>query len=573
MPAERRGRQPHSRRRDASAAGEAGSDRRTFLRRGLLAGAGLAAVSQGGAPALAASGRTPRHPLRAPRKAPNLLVIVVDQLRAPTFFPAPAQLPLYLPRISALRAASVSFERHYTASNDCTPSRGVLLTGLHSHQSGCLITGRSRLSPGLPTWGTLLREVGYRTTWWGKWHLNPRANASLEPWGFSGGTYPSPNGAPGQGTAVDPLIVSQFQDWFEAAGGDEPWCTTVSLVNPHDIAWWWNYTTEIPAESTPPSLSSNLPPNFETPADHAARGKPLLQRALQDTAARAFGEVPFDGPDALARWTDMMNTYVMLCGYVDEQIGNVLDTLATRPDIAAQTIVVFTSDHGEYAGAHGMRGKGASAYEEAIRVPLYVHDPRRRATAALGMPRTQLTSSADVSALLLTLATGSARWRHEPGFSHLSGRADLAAICRDPGARGRKYVVHATDEDVTEFASDPYEADAPRHVIAVRTPYGKLATYSNWPAGTMDIDTTGQERELYDYSTPQGQLEIENVAGASAIEDALQGALNHAITHELRAPLPARLRAARQAGIADYLGVEINQDAKVQAAHSTPSPG
>ena len=147
-------------------------------------------------------------------------MIVVDQLRTPVWMPAAALSSALTPNLAALRAGAVSFERHYTASNDCTPSRGSLVTGLYSHQTGCMITGDSHLDPGFPTWGTLLRELGYSTWWWGKWHLNPNPDASLEPYGFSGGTYPSPNGSPGQGTAVDPAIASQFAEWLRLEGGD-----------------------------------------------------------------------------------------------------------------------------------------------------------------------------------------------------------------------------------------------------------------------------------------------------------------------------------------------------------------
>ena len=131
-----------------------------------------------------------------------------------------------------------------------------------------------------------------------------------------------------------------------------------------------------------------------------------------------------------------MNTYLLLQSYVDVQIGAVLATLASKPQVQANTIVVFTSDHGEYGGAHGMRGKGAAAYEEAIRVPLYVYDPRGIATATVGTPRNQLTSSVDVIGLLLSLATGSNAWRRERALSHLAKRQDLAAICASPSAPG-----------------------------------------------------------------------------------------------------------------------------------------
>ncbi len=469
-----------------------------------------------------------------------------------------------MPRLRELRRRSVSFERHYTAANDCSPARNVLLTGLYTHQTGVMLTGGSWLDPRFPTWGTLLRQMGYETAYYGKWHLNPNPNAPLEQYGFAGGTYPSPNGGPGQGTHADPSIAGQFIEWLDANAGAGPWCTTVSFVNPHDIAWWHRFTERIPAEASPPSRASTLPPNYETPRQLADRGKPMLQRSLQDTAARAFGPVPFEGPGAVRAFTQMMDTYLMLQRYVDVQIGRVLDRLAAHPKAAANTVVLFTSDHGEYAGSHGMRGKGASAYEEAIRVPFYVHDPRGQLSAAQGLPRTGLTSSADVVALMLTIASGSNAWRRERDFAHLARRHDMAAMCAHPHAPGRRWIVHATDEDVTEFASVPYAADAPRHVVALRTPESKIALYSNWAHGTMEAQQAGQEAEVYDYGTREGRMELSAQIGGSALEEELRGLLEEeAIPHELRAPLPAHLHRARRQGVADYLAVEHFQSLKV----------
>ena len=549
------------------------SDRRTFLKRGLLAGGALA-LSGAGAPT-AAQARRPRHQRRGrvrgaggSSRSPNILVILVDQLRAPAWVPASLALDALLPNLAALRSESVSFEGHYTASNDCSPSRGALLTGLYSHQTGCMITGRSKLSTGFPTWGSLLRELDYETTWWGKWHLNPDARASLQPYGFSGGTYPSPNGAPGQGTEVDPTIVDQFEDWFDEESGNGPWCTTVSLVNPHDVAWWYRFTSEIPLESEPPGWVSQIPPNFETPEQLLEGGKPLLHRSLQETAARSFGAVPFEGPEMVATWSGLMNTYLLLQTYVDRQIGRVLAKLAGRAEISANTVIVFTSDHGEYGGAHGMRGKGASAYEEAIHVPLYVSDRRGVATAATGVPRSQLTSSVDVVPLLLSLATGSSAWRAESSLRHLAGRADLAAICADAGAPGRPWVLHATDEDVTEFASDLHDAEAPRHVVALRTAEGKLGLYSNWVQESLEAESTGQEVECYEYGTGEGRAELANVAGSSALEEELRATLEEdAIPNELHEPLPGYLQKPQGKGMGNYYDVDENEDEKAAASH------
>ena len=553
-----------------------GWDRRTFLKRGLLtAGGALLGVHHFGG-GTAATGIAHRGPHTRKRGAmpPNILTIIVDQLRTPAWMPSGIGPQVVMPNLTALQERSVSFERHYTAANDCSPSRSVLLTGLYTHQTGVMITGKSWLDPRFPTWGTLLRKMGYETAYYGKWHLNPNAYASLEPYGFSGGTYPSPNGNPGQGTTEDPLIAAQFEEWFEGRASREPWATTVSFVNPHDVAWWHRFTERIEAEANPPSRATMLPPNYETPEELLAKGKPLLQRSLQDTAAGSFGAVPFTGSEALSWWTQMMDTYLLLQGYVDTQIGAVLATLASRPEVAANTVVIFTSDHGEYAGSHGLRGKGASAYEEAIRVPLYVFDPRGLLTSATSVPRTQLTSSSDLVALMLTIASGSEAWRKESTYAHLASRLSLAKICANPHTPGRKWVLHATDEDVTEFASEPYAAYAPRHVIAIRSAKGKLALYSNWRAGTIEVEPSAQEAEFYDYSGEEGRLEVSGqLAAGSALGEQLRATLEtEAMPHELRATLPSHLHAARREGMAQYFAYEEREALKVLEAHLPQAP-
>lgn len=546
--------------------------RRAFLKRGvaaggLLAGGGLgvarlADATQDGA-AEATAPLTSPLPAPPSAKHPNILVILVDQLRYPVWFSPSADGTALPPNLRRLREDAVSFGGHYTASNDCSPARSTLLTGLYTHQTGCMVTGGSTLDPGFPTWGSMLADHGYRSRWYGKWHLTrhdgtwrrERGERELARYGFHGGTFPSPNGAPGQGWRVDGHIAKQFAKWFKDERAEEPWCTTVSFVNPHDIAWWYIWSNRVLAEASARSVVSSLPANFETPELLVQRGKPRLQRSLQETAATSFGPVPFEGPEVLPLWSEFLNLYAKLQREVDVHIGSVLKTLQSRPDVAANTVIVFTSDHGEYGGSHGLRGKGAGAYEEAIRVPLLVKDNRGLLTQAPEATRTQLTSSVDIAPLLLTIATGSNAWREEARYEHLAERADLAAILADPNAPGRPYVMHATDETVTEFAVEPYAADAPRHVIALRTPDAKYATYSNWAPDGIDVALDGQERELYDYSDGDGRLELHNSAGESTLEGPLSTTLEDAMQRELRRPLPAYLASARVRGFSDYFTI------------------
>ncbi|HEX8714344.1 MAG TPA: sulfatase-like hydrolase/transferase [Solirubrobacteraceae bacterium] len=562
-------------------------DRRTFLKRGaiaggLLAGAGLGvarladATGDEGGPASAPAPSPP--PTISPRR-PNILVIVVDQMRYPVWFSPTADGTGLPPNVRRLREGAVSFAGHYTAANDCTPARATLLTGLYTHQTGCMITGGSTLDPGFPTWGTMLREHGYGTRWYGKWHLTRhdgkwgpvRGRRGLERYGFGGGTFPSPDGAPGQGWRVDGHIARQFAKWLSTAPEEEPWCTTVSFVNPHDIAWWYVWSNRVLAEASARNVVQSLPPNFETPGLLTERNKPRLQRSLQETAAASFGSVPFEGPEVLSRWSEFLNLYAKLQRAVDVHVGAVLDALASRPDVAANTVILFTSDHGEYGGSHGLRGKGAGAYEEAIHVPLLVKDNRGVLAQAPETSRAQLTSSVDIAPLLLTLATGSNAWREQPRYEHIAERADLAAMLADPNAPGRPYVLHATDETVTEFATEPYAADAPRHVIAMRTPEAKYATYSDWQPDGIGLVQSGQERELYDYGNDSGRLELDNTAGRSQLEPSLAPALERAVEQELRQPLPGYLSAARARGLEDYFAtarIAANHAAAMRERHA-----
>jgi arylsulfatase A-like enzyme len=500
-------------------------DRRSFLRAG-----GAVAISTLGIDAMiprtSAAAVRRRIAARPATPPPNILVVAVDQLRAPCWFGAGARGAAALPpAIGALARRGVSFARHYTASNDCTPARAALLTGLHSHQTGAMITGISSLDPAFPTWGRMLSGMGYTSYWFGKWHLthsdrwwdSADGPAALARYGFEGGTFPSPNGSPGQGWAVDPAIAAQFEEWYAGAGGDEPWCTTVSFVNPHDIAWWYRETANVPAEASPPRVVGGLPANFETPAQLIARRKPSLQRSLQDTSASAFGAVPFEGPGVAASWAPFLDLYVRLQREVDGHVARVLAALASRPRIAANTVVVFTSDHGEYGASHGLRGKGASMYEEAIRVPLIVADNGGRLGLEPGVRR-QLTSSVDVAPLL----------------------------------PGRRFALHATDEVVTEFAHEAYAASAPLHVTGIVTPTHKYATYSHWRSGTLEPVTATQERELYDFTVFSGRLEVDNEAGHHPQEERLQALLAQATATELQAPLPASLTATQRTAITRY---------------------
>jgi len=571
--------------------------RRSVLR-GAAGGAALAGAASLHAPALVGAAAPP----------PNILVIIVDEMREHQWFPNQQILDAQLPALARLRNDAVHFTQHYTAVNMCTPSRGGMVTGLYSHQNGVMLTLAGQLSslppksflsaptmsqnpptsstsaptgevshitldPVFPTWGSMLRQFGYETYWYGKWHLAD--NCGMEPYGFGGGTCPSPDGGPGQGLTVDPAIATQFIQWMQEQGTRGPWCTTVSLVNPHDIQWYPRWTRQVSGEAAAPSFFSQLPPNYETIAHLVAQRKPQLQLAQINLVNEVFGVVPHAGPGFETGWTQMLDSYLQMESYVDAQIGRVLDALAANPAVANNTIVIFTADHGDYAGSHGLRGKGGGVYDEGIRVPFYVKDPTGRFAMQPDVPRNQLTSSVDLAPLLLTLGSGGSDWRHEPQFAHLADRFDISTVLRDPAAPGRPYVITTTDEDSQEFSGlplFPFLQGAPFHVIGLRTADAKVGLYSNWKEGTIELDPSGQQTEYYDYRTDRGRMELDNTARPTntAYRRLLDQLMTDAIPHELRKPLPTALQAAQQRTLQGYIAQVAADKAKASKEKVTP---
>jgi arylsulfatase A-like enzyme len=539
--------------------------------RRFLEGAATTGLAAGTLP-VAPHARTAAARAAGPQAGMNILLVIVDQMRTPWVYMPRKLQRATMPTVTRLADEGVRFSNYFTSSNDCTPSRTTQATGLYTHQTGIFATTPpTDLNPGFPTFGTMLRQQGYDTYWFGKWHMSGGQDGDCGPnpyeaYGFTAnwpgsGTCPSPNGGPGQGLAMDPVIRQQFRDWITTrSAGDGPWQATVSFVNPHDIAWYPRYTRTVEGESRAPSVYKKLPANFETVLERRERAKPEMQRRAQQIENELFGAMPTSRrPPRL--WTKMLDTYLVMQHEVDIQIGLVLSALHSSP-FAENTIVVFVSDHGEYGGAHGMRGKGFAFYDEGVRVPLIVKDPTRGWTTALGTDRQQLVESVDLAALVLTLATGADDWRGNSTYAQIAGRADIASILQNPRARGRSYIAHATDEPGTSSSVPTAEQirPAPNHITAVRTAHGKFARYAFWKEGTLEIDESKPiQYEAYNYANRSGRLEVDNVfdkRGSSKADKALvrrlEKLLDTAMTDEIEASLPAPLRPVQQQAFQDW---------------------
>lgn len=361
---------------------------------------------------------------------PNILLILVDEQRAPR----PYDPVLPLPAQERLRAHGLSLLHHYTAATACAPSRTSLFTGQYPSLHGVSQTdGMAKsatdvkwLDPNtLPTLGHYLNAAGYASHYRGKWHVshadlmdekgapiptNDKAGNvlvegvrtyrdadPLRPYGFSGWIGPEPHGADPSNTGYirDPLFTDQVVDLIGQLGSAQenadPFFLVASLVNPHDIAVYsqlWSTAWDFPWPD------DSIPQIAEPPtADEDLSTKPGCQKDYVDKYWRML--MPQVTTDRYRRF------YYWLQALVDRQVGRILDALE-RAGLRDDTLIIYTSDHGDMLGAHGgMHQKWHNAYEETIRVPLIVSNPRLFPSS---VSTHRLTSHIDLLPTILSLA-------------------------------------------------------------------------------------------------------------------------------------------------------------------------
>jgi arylsulfatase A-like enzyme len=463
-----------------------------------------------------------------------------------------------------------------------------------------------QLSPVFPTYGSLLSRGGYQTPYIGKWHLSipSAAEGGLSAYGFDYMTYPDPTGSNLQGTFGDEAelyhndqyIATQAVNWLAArVPGESPWCLTVGFINPHDKEFFpagTEYQTFADLFAALPSNPAQLepyatqecaiglasydddflrdpssygypaiPPNWESAAQIAA-DKPSTQTfarlfqqlafggASDDPNESAYAVVPYPTPPGqygigvapYSYWQRSLDSYTQIMNILDGNIGAVLDALS--PAVASNTVVVLTSDHGDFASAHGfLSGKVGTCYDEMLRVPLIVADPTGQFAGDIDVVRTQLTSSIDITPLLVSLGNNGSRDWITANLVPLYGRRhDMIPLLRSAKAPGRQYAVFATDELVPGYFNFN---NSPLHIVGLVTQATKLGTYAHWFPLTTTINRLSLEREFYDYATPGGQSEVDSTPDdprAKAMQAAL---LNDIIPNELQAGLPGRYGVAQ----------------------------
>ncbi len=329
-------------------------------------------------------------------QTPNILVLMCDQLQARAVY-EPGLCAT--PHLDRLRERALSFTRAYTPNAVCSPARASLMTGKlpHNHNvmwvTHTMAPDQVRIREGLPHFAEDLVRAGYRTSYVGKWHVEPSERPSWYGWqrdrssrspelacrptrphgellpsvtisgeGYETATLAGVTPVGPEDRAMGAIVDTARDELRDLVKTDVPWCLFVSLPEPHDP-----YITGLEAYRGYDGWAMDRPANW---SDDLAGRPRIYQRA-----AAAFAPLTDEERMLAAR------CYYASISEIDARFGRLLDDLS-RLNLEEETVVVLTTDHGDYLGAHGMYCKNLGAWEEAYNVPLVIRGPGIRTGAS-----------------------------------------------------------------------------------------------------------------------------------------------------------------------------------------------
>lgn len=411
-------------------------------------------------------------PANSRTRGPNVLLFFTDQETQRV-----RRDLLQLPNRMRLERQGTRFDRNWCTTPQCSPARSSLLTGRYPHRTGVMgnvgAAGGDPLRSGDVSLGGIFQKAGYRTGYFGKWHLSRGSRSGWQEHGFEA-TQSAGNG--------DAAVAESAVRWIHETAA-QPWLCVVSLIQPHDIY-------EYPRRARLAALKDRKMPirsGIDAPASSAAdlNRRPRPQRLYNEDDQ---GQVTSDY--TAEDWRRYRSFYYDLIEDADRNLGKLLDAVE-----GTDTLVLYTSDHGDGIGAHGLAFKGPFLYEEVLNIPLAISWPGRLKP---GPPCQALTTQADVLPTLCDLAGLSVP-------ADIDGRS-LRPLLEQTGAWSR-------DAVFAEYYSKQRWVNPAR---AVRTDQWKLVEYLK------------DGRELYDLARDPD--ETENLAGDPAHQE---------MEHELLASIDA----------------------------------
>lgn len=344
---------------------------------------------------------------------PNILLITTDEQSINTISSYGNKF-LKTPNLDRLAENGVSFMNNYCTNPVCTASRSSIFTGRTSCETGA-IKNEMGIREDIPNIGQWLSNKGYDTIYCGKWHV-PEANPET----LNGFTV-LPGGLGGQGTLGDQAISSASAGWLLNRKRDKPFFLTVNFLQPHDICNW-HARHKAETEIGHGILETELPP--------------LPDNFQYDTEPDIVSKMhKMEGVWSEKIWRYYIWAYYRMMEEVDAEIGRVLNALEAS-GYSDNTIIIFTSDHGDGAAHHKLTAKNF-LYDEAAKVPLIISG---NGLVKNKQNYTNLTSGLDIMQTVCDFA-GVDHPKESKGIS-------LKPICEGKPTIGRNFVVVEANEDM-----------------------------------------------------------------------------------------------------------------------------
>lgn len=348
---------------------------------------------------------------KSPGKRPNILYVFSDQHRAVSL-PGEAYSRVEAPTFDRFRRENLSMEACISNYPLCAPHRGILISGLYPPQSGLLYNAQT-LDSTITGLGNAFQQSGYHTGYIGKWHLYHGENVFVPPgpnrfgfehWQVYANTNQHYNDDMFNPETGERIVMHGYQPTRmtdqaieflnKQKDAEKPWMLVLSWNPPHP-------------PFNPPAEERDL----YNPASFKFRPNVRLSKPVDDLAR------PYKALESFETLRQAEQGYYGGIMAVDKEFARLLRTLDEN-GMADDTIVVYTSDHGEMMGSHGHMAK-QMPHEESCRVPFFVRLPGMKGR---GKASDALFASVDIYPTLCGLAG-------IPIPKHCSGR-DFSALMR-----------------------------------------------------------------------------------------------------------------------------------------------
>ena len=328
----------------------------------------------------------------APQR-PNILFVVADDLRADALGCAGNKI-VQTPHLDALAKRGTLFRNAFVTTSICAVSRASLFSGQYARRHGIedFKTGFTA-AQWSNTYPALLRTVGYRTGFIGKFGVgNVMPTNAFDYW----------EGFPGQGRyfANSNDRTHLTRDMGDSAlrflreNSTQPFCLSISFKAPH--AQDENATRPFPPDAADESLYARV--RIPAPKNYSTQAFKRLPAFAQNSEGHARWQRRF--ATAEMRERNVKDYYRLVTG-IDREVGRIIGALEEL-GLSTNTVIVFTSDNGFFLGERGLSDKFLM-YEESIRVPLIVFDPRAPKKAR-GQKREEMVLNIDLAPTVLNWA-------------------------------------------------------------------------------------------------------------------------------------------------------------------------